>query len=492
MKMQVIAVAGAMFVIGCSHTMPEYVATPVSMPEYAAPIPAALDGFHAPSPNSSLPISLVLDLRAVERTFQGVMPDRFTEENHPLQGDYRWLLVRDGQAHVSIQDGWVTVLTTYQGEIESKTSARGCHLDPVYPVLETKGQLQLHQQGALLMIGLRNTQITMRLRPESERKCNMFNIPVQDQLPELLNRGALIQRVQHAIDDARFSVPLDQVWARVQHPFARNVPNLNAQACVYGEPAELAIGTLEGTIQQSTLLVVATSHPTVTLQSTCQPPAATPLKLSATPSAAIGQGYKIMASVTLPYSVLNQTLQDRLFHQQVTSGAVLKKHIVIENVSASDVSGRILITVRTGGDVVGTIYYWATPKLNRTVLTLHDLQMAVESKAMLDVVKVGYWQALDEPLRKRLHSAAKVDLSERIVELRNAVKGTHQSGDLVMEVRLAQQQVRRAYSTHDAIVTEILLEGMATATVPVAVENASTPQTISAQMPAVNHGSHTR
>jgi hypothetical protein len=128
-------------------------------------------------PESALPITLVMDLTPLEQALRSTMPERFSEDGHPLRNDYRWDFVREGVPQLSIRDGLVTIQASYTGDIEGRTAARGCRLDPVYPVLETTGQLDVRQDGAFLVLGLKNPQTTIDLKAGSETKCNMFKHP---------------------------------------------------------------------------------------------------------------------------------------------------------------------------------------------------------------------------------------------------------------------------------------------------------------------------
>jgi hypothetical protein len=177
--------------------------------------------------------------------------------------------------------------------------------------------------------------------------------------------------------------------------------------------------------------------------------------------------------------VVNQGLQEKLFHQPMKVGG---DDMVIEQATASDSSGKVLFTIRTAGNLNGRIYYWGTPRLDGagSMLTFPDLQMASESKTMLDNIKVGYWQQADQSLRDKLQRAARVDLSDRIAKMQSAITGTHTSGEVTTVMTMAQQQPQRAYSTPGALVADILFEGTARVTAPVAMETRhTTEQTLS-------------
>jgi hypothetical protein len=434
-------------------------------------------------------MTLVVDLTPLEQTLQTTMPERFSEAKHPLRNDYRWDFVRDGMPQVSILDGFVTIHTTYTGDIEARTLTRGCRLDPIYPILTTTGQLDLRQEGDALVLGLKNPQTTIDLKAESESKCNMFNIPVKDQLAELFNRGALVEDVKRAVDEGGFRIPLQQVWTRLESPVAVNVVNVNTQACLYGKPAEMAIGTLKGDVHRTTIPMVVKETPTAIFENSCGKPSPKSMKVTSGTALMEGQPYKVLASVAVPYSVLDQVLQDKLYHQQMTFGGMMKDNVVIDQATASDSAGKVLIAIRTAGDINGPIYYWGTPRLEGggSVMTIPDLQMAAESKKMLDDIKVGYWQKIDQQLREKLQAAARVDLTDRIARMKTAMTGTHKSGDLTMDVRMARQQPQRAYSTPGALVADILFEGTASASAPVAMETAPAPGKTGTQAPIISH-----
>ncbi|MEO8339775.1 MAG: DUF4403 family protein [Nitrospirota bacterium] len=423
-------------------------------------------------PDSMLPVTLVIDLTSLERTLQATMPEGFTEAQHPLGHDYRWDFVREGQPQVTIQDGRVSLHATYRGAIEAKEVLRGCRLDPLYPVLDTTGQLEIEQVGDVFVLSLINPQMVIALKPESESKCNMFNSPVNDQLGELLNRGMLVQTIKQTVDAGGFQIPLKQVWTRLQAPVAANVAAFNMQACIYGKPAEIAIGTLKGMGLRTTIPMVVKETPTATFENSCGKPSDSAMTVTSGAALLDGQPYKVLASVTVPYSLVNQGLQEKLLHQPMK---IEGKDIVIEQATASDSSGRVLMTIRTAGNLNGMIYYWGTPQLEGvgSVLTFPDLQMASESKIMLDMIKVGYWQQVDQSLRNKVQEAARVDLSERIAKMQSAITGTHTSGEVTTVMTMAQQQPQRAYSTPGALVADILFEGTASVTMPVAMETRS-------------------
>jgi hypothetical protein len=265
-----------------------------------------------------------------------------------------------------------------------------------------------------------------------------------------------------------------------------NVATYNTQACLYGKPAEMAIGPLKGTAQRTIIPIVVKETPIATFENSCGKPADSGMKVTSGAAALNEQPYKVLASMAVPYSMVDHELQEKLFHQPVRVG---KDDMVIEEAIASDSWGKILISIRTVGDLNGTIYYWGTPRLEGpgSMLTIPDLQMASESKTMLDNIKVGYWQVVDESLRPKLLRAARVDLSDRIAKMKSAITGTHTSGNMTMETMMMRQEPQGAYSTQRALVADVLFEGTARVTAPVALETRpGAAQTLS-PTPSVSH-----
>ena len=128
MKSPTLPVCVAIFVLaGCSHTIPETATKPQAPPQLGKtpPViqPLSAGQKQAQAPESLLPVTLTADLTPVQNTLQTALPERFTEEHHPLGSDYRWRFVREGEPQVQIEDGLVKFAATYRGEIESRPPA---------------------------------------------------------------------------------------------------------------------------------------------------------------------------------------------------------------------------------------------------------------------------------------------------------------------------------------------------------------------------------
>ncbi len=454
---------------GCSHAIPaiERPSPPAQLgktPPTIAPVNAA--GKQAQAPESMLPVGLTVDLTPVQRTIQAAIPERFTEEGHPLASDYRWRFSREGEPQVLIEDGLVKYQAIYRGEIESM-AARACRLDPVFPMIEGTGRLVLREQDQGLLVTMSESRTTINLKPESDTKCNMFNVDIQHELAELFEQEKITQQVEQSVEKAGHTIPIQMVWDRLQEPMT--VGQANSRLCLYGKGQDFTIGSLKGSTQQTTITAIARQTPVALYQTPCQKPATGPLKVYMDSKAVVvqeGQPYKILLSVPVPYAVLNQQLQEKLFHQEAKLPSTFDNILTIERVVASDVNGWSLFTVQTSGAVDGTLYYWGTPRLEHdgNVIIMPDLQMANETKVALDNMNPGYWQTIDEQLKPRLRQAAVVDLSQRIGNMKSALSGQHKTGGLAVDLSMGRQEAGQVSSTRDALVADVLLEGTASAT----------------------------
>ena len=460
---------------GCSHTIPASDRMPKPPPQIGKtpPMIAPLDasGKQAQAPESILPVTLTTDLTPVQRAIQAAVPERFSDVDqpltNPLAAGYRWQFVREGQPEVFIQDGLVKYQAVYRGEIESR-AARACRLDPLFPVLEGTGRLMLREQDQGLLVMMSDSTISLNLKPESDSKCNMFNSAVNDQLAELFRQDVINQQISQALERAGYSIPIQLVWDRLQEPMT--VGQANSQLCLYGKAQDFTVGSFKGPVHQTTITGVARETPIAIYQTPCREMLTSPplkVRMDNT-AAAVGeqQPYKILLSVPVPYAVLTQQLQDRLFHQDVKLLTTFNNTLTIERVVASDVNGHSLLSVDTSGAVSGTLYYWGTPRLEHegNVMTIPDLQMANETKIALDDVSTGYWQLVDDELRPQLRHAAAIELARRIGNMKSALSGQHKSGGLAMDLLMGRQEAGQVSSTRDALIADVLLEGTASVT----------------------------
>lgn len=481
------AVAAALLTgAACSHTIPKTAAKPVPPPiTSAVPSFTAMASEETRAPVSHLPVQVKTDLTPIQTTIRRAVPDRLTEVGHPLEQDFRWTFVRNGEPHVHIQDGLVVIQAEYKGEIEARGSSRGCRLDPVYATLDASGTLQLVQNRDTLSFAFDPTHLAVTTKPESDARCNMFNVAINEQLPELFGLMQIKTAMAEAVHPETFSIPFQRIWDTLEGPLSMSIASLNTRACLYGHPREMLMSQQKGTLRETVIAGTATQMPLVTYAVTCPEAVPTVALVNSGPPSSENTPYVMLAKIPLSYQQVSHQLQDRLFHQTIFLDSTANESAVIERVTAADANGRVLLTVETAGELKGTIYYWGTPRLDDAgkSLTIPDLQMANESKTAIDSIRVGFWQTVDRELQPKLRQAMTIDLSNQVDRLKQTVTGSHRSGDLTMDILVTRQQPDQVRSTAQGITVSILLEGTA---------NASGQMTLQTQAPQAMLGQPNR
>lgn len=451
----------------CSHNIPKTTSKP-SPPPITSAVPSftAMAREDTRAPVSHMPVQVRTDLTPIQTAIRKAVPDRLTEAGHPLEQDFRWSFVRLGEPTVHIQDGLVVIQAEYKGDIEARGSSRGCRLDPVYATLDASGTLQLVQNRDTLSFAFDPTQLTLTPKPESDARCNMFNVAVNDQLPELFGLTQIKTAMAEAVHPEAFSIPFQRIWDNLEGPLSMPVASLNTRACLYGNPREMLVSQQKGTLRDTVIAGTAKQMPLVTYEPTCPEAAPTVALVNSGPASSETTPYVILAKIPVSYQQVAHHLQDKLFHQTIYLDSTATESAVVERITAADANGRILLTVETAGDLRGTIYYWGTPRLDDAgrMLTVPDLQMANESRTAIDSIRVGFWQTVDRELQPKLRQAMAMDLSNHVDRLKQTVTGSHRSGDLTMDILVTRQQPDQVRSSPQGITVSILFEGTATAT----------------------------
>ena len=106
---------------------------------------------------------------------------------------------------------------------------------------------------------MNDPQTSISLKSESDTKCNMFNMPVKDQLAELFKQEALKQDIAQSVERGGFIIPLNIVWDRLQEPMP--VGSANSKLCLYGKAKDFTVGSMKGPMQQTTITGVVRQTP---------------------------------------------------------------------------------------------------------------------------------------------------------------------------------------------------------------------------------------
>ena len=434
---------------------------PVVIPaHHAAPPVATVVTIPRTNPSlSAIPLTLTGDLTPLEHMVRTSMPESFNEIGHPLSSDFRWNFVRSGEPQVVIQDGMITMKADYVGSIETKgVTARACRLTPVYPVIEETAQLDVRQIGDTAFIALVNPRMRVWLKPESDARCNMFNVPLAEQVRELINADMVHARMTNAIEQAGMRIRADGLYG----PFAYTMQPANSRLCLYPAPQQVTVGTLEGNQHQAVLRTMAVVSPTAIVGGSCPPATVSPVPVRVGPVPP-AQPLTIVSGVLLPYETLSDTVESRLRFSEIQAGPS-GEPVQIERVRASDASGRVLYAIDTNGYLRGTLYFWGTPQLQtqpasgRLALSIPDLRLDPESRRMLDAIEPGLGSTVEEKMTWKVRDASNIDLSDRIAMVQTAVSSPYQTGDVTVTITPVSLRPGEVYSTPQGLVTDVTME----------------------------------
>ncbi len=465
----------ALLLGACSHSIPKSSSKPVPPPlTSAVPTFPAQAKEDVRAPVSLIPVQLKTDLTTIQTAIRNAIPERITEAGHPLGQEFRWTFLRTGEPEVHIQDGLVAIHAEYKGDIESRGSSRACRLDPLYASIDSTGKLTMVQNGDALSFGFDPAQTAVATKPDSDARCNMFNVPISEQLPDLFGLTEIKTALAEAVHPKEFAIPLQRIWDDLGGPLSMPVASLNTRACMYGNPREMILDGQKGTTQETVISGTAKEMPFITYEPTCTEAAPTVALVNSGSVSSEGKPYTLTARIPFSYQQLSHQLQSKLFHRSVFLDSA-SDSAVIERVSASDANGRSLVAIDMSGDLKGTIYYWGTPRLDEggRSITVPDLQMANESKAAIDSIRIGYWQLVDRELNSTLRQAMTVDISPQVDRLKQTVTGTHRSGGTTMDILITRQQPDHVRSSSQGITATIMLEGTANASGQVTLEEQS-------------------
>lgn len=470
------ALFSALLLGACSHSIPTSSSKPVPPPlTSAVPTFPAQAREDSRAPISQVPVQVKTDLTPIQTAIRNAVPERITEAGHPLGQEFRWTFARIGEPNVHIQDGLVAIHAEYKGDIESRGSTRACRLDPLYASLEATGKLTLIQNGESVSFGFEPTHLTVGTKPDSDARCNMFNRPVGDQVPDLFGLPEVKIALAEALQPQQFGISLQRIWDDLEGPLSLPIASLNTRACMYGNPREMILGAQKGTIQETVISGTAKEMPFITYEAACTEAAPTVALVNSGSVPPEGKPYTLAARIPLSYQQLSHQLQSKLFHQSISLDATALETAVIERVSAADANGRALVALETTGDLKGIIYYWGTPRLDEggRSISVPDLQMANESKAAIDSIRIGYWQLVDRELNTKLRQAMSVDISSHVDRLKQTITGTHRSGGTTMDILITRQQPDHVRSAPQGLTVTIMLEGTANATGQITLEEQS-------------------
>jgi hypothetical protein len=101
--------------------------------------------------------------------------------------------------------------------------------------------------------------------------------------------------------------------------------------------------------------------------------------------------------------------------------------VTVDAIELADSNGRALAHLTAHGTVDGDVYLWGTPTVvqenGRFFVTVPDVQVAVESRSVLERMGLSAWQAAGGDLTSAVRDHLKLDVTDRIAQARAALTG---------------------------------------------------------------------
>lgn len=460
-------------VLGCQKTIPPH----ATIPAHSAH-PPALSAPVLPKLESIVPLTFSANLSALQTQIAAAFPQTIDDPDLDA-GDgkhfrYTFKLSKFGaittplgkvrlparpNPKVELANGRITVTAQYNGDIETKFFP-GCHLNPVFPAVHISFRPGIVQNGTNFNLGMQDVQAYLDLAPQSDTDCgtggfeNLF-VNVKGKILAALNNPAIIGQIKQKIQAAHRDIQSSQL----DGPFCMTVQD-GPQACLYPNPVALWASDLTGTFENASISLGFRGFPTIMLGDS--PPAATAAPIILTPGAPPPTTQlRVYFPVVAPYAVINSELAKHVKSQAFTAGGM---SFTASNIQATDASGRVLVSVDVTGEINGTVYLWGTPNLRAggTILDVPDLQMSVESKTLLDRIKVGLAELVFGDLAEKVRPALTLDLNDSITKARAALSKEYKIGVVDLKLNLVPQlgpDAQPVYSRPDSIVANIMFQG---------------------------------
>lgn len=137
--------------------------------------------------------------------------------------------------------------------------------------------------------------------------------------------------------------------------------------------------------------------------------------------------FEVQTAVAIPYTELTQLLKPHLVGKRFGNA---DHGVVVDKVEAGDTNGRTLVHLVVHGSLDGDIYLWGTPTLveekGRFILKMPDLQVAAESKSILQNIGLALWNAVGGGLQGVLSEKLRMDVTDKLTEARKAMTTRHE------------------------------------------------------------------
>jgi hypothetical protein len=427
------------------------------IPPHTAHVPPRL--FDVRPPQSVLFVTGSVPLDTIDEALKAAIPESIAGSTRAGGLRLRWDLVRRSARLGADANGLVLdVSIAGFGDIEAPHVH--CGGEQIGVALEAHARPALDEHGQL---ALRDVQVT--LRPAGDLRCGL--VPVGSLLTEALQ--PLARGLAAALAAPR--VPLGPAVDVTLDALSRPVPippleqAMGGPACLDLAPASLVLAPLHGTERQLSLAVGVELAPRLAIGE-CPPRTPSPPREVRAREMPLGEEFAVLVSTAIAYDTLAAKAAGQLIGRVLGEG---RDSIIVRGLELADAQGRVLVKMQVDGRIQGTVALWGTPTVTqhegRWLLTVPDLQLAVETRSLLTRLGLGAWNLWNGGLQAKLRRELVVDVTDRLEQLRAMMDRDLalpvRDRSIVLSARMHQILPQEVTSRPGAMVANALLVGRA-------------------------------
>jgi hypothetical protein len=391
-----------------------------SIPPYTVHVPARLDTIRPPRSVAFVRDDVPLEgLRgAIERAVPADVDGRKKTGIAGLREvELTWKLDRKPVVLRADASGLVMEIVL-AGKVGAHGDGVRCHADDAKIVFRTETAPALRSGGEIAFDHLRWKPAT-----HGNMKCDGIPVPIDTILnaviqPLAQGLATLVSKIELPTG-ALVRKALDEL--RPAHTMKLDA---KSEACLDLAPDALVLSPVGGAGSTMTLKLGVEVAPRVTLGACpAKQAAAAPSRVVAK-NVPLADHFEVVAAVAVAYDDLAAKAAPALKGKRFGDA---DHGVFIDAIEIGDASGRLLVKLEVHGALDGDLYLWGTPVIveekGRHVLRVPDLQVAVETKSILQKIALGLWNAVGDGLAGVLKEKLVLDLTDKLEQARASMSG---------------------------------------------------------------------
>lgn len=405
-----LVVAAALTTIGCGSAIPPYTVN----------VPPRLDDIRPPRSvafvRDEVPLGGLRSAidRAVGDNVGGTTKTRLLGRELELTArfDRRPIVLR-------AEPGGLAFEIHLAGKIGVRGDGVRCHADDATIVFRTEARPALRPNGN---IGF--DRFDWKPRSRADLRCDGIPLPL-DAVVNLVT-----QPIAHglAVGVSKIELPTGPLVKKALdelRPPRKIAVGKNEDACLDLAPDALVLSPVSGSGGTMTLKLGVEVAPRVVLGK-CPPSGAAAKQPSVVAkNVPLGEHFELQAAVAIPYQELTHLVKPSLVGKRF-GGA---DGVTVDAVEIGDTNGRTLVHLTVHGALDGDLYLWGTPRVTaqggRFIMEIPDLQVAAESRSILQRIGLALWKAVGGGLTGVLHDKLRKDVTDELLQAQKAMTGRH-------------------------------------------------------------------